>query len=51
MNMKVCKSCNNEMKEGHMIGCKNCGAEFCSECADKTMRICPHCYSDMEYIG
>lgn len=49
--MNVCKSCNKEIQSGNIIGCSNCGAEFCGDCANKTMRICPYCYSDMEYIG
>ena len=49
--MSVCKSCNKEIPNGNVIGCNNCGAEFCGDCANRTMRICPYCYSDMEYIG
>ncbi len=49
--MRVCKGCKSELTEGNILACKNCGSEFCSHCAENTMRICPYCYTDMEFIG
>ncbi|MDY6367102.1 MAG: hypothetical protein SPL13_01090 [Clostridia bacterium] len=49
--MNECKNCRSEIKDGHMTECPNCGATFCTDCAEKTYKICPYCYSNLEYIG
>ena len=46
-----CKSCKNEIKNGNQLGCPNCGASMCVDCAKKTLRICPYCYHDLEFMG
>ena len=46
-----CKSCKNTVVTGELLGCPNCGATFCGDCAEKSFRICPYCYSDLEYQG
>lgn len=47
--MKKCNSCNNENKDSLTFKCNNCGATMCEDCANQTMRICPYCYSDLDY--
>lgn len=49
--MNTCKSCGKNIPQGNLLECKNCGATVCTECANKNQRICPYCYSDLEYIG
>lgn len=49
--MAICKKCDGEIKQGNVMGCTACETIFCEDCAKKTHRICPNCYSDMEYIG
>lgn len=49
--MNECKNCRHEISMGNMLECKNCGATICAACANKTQRICPYCYSNLEYIG
>ncbi|MBQ8426647.1 MAG: hypothetical protein IJX16_02670 [Clostridia bacterium] len=49
--MTQCKSCLSEISMGNVLGCPNCGATVCSNCAEKSFRICPYCYSDLEYMG
>ncbi len=49
--MEACKNCRKIIKEGFLLGCDNCGATICSECAEKTFKICPYCYSDLDYKG
>ncbi|MBQ9104156.1 MAG: hypothetical protein IJY57_03615 [Clostridia bacterium] len=49
--MSKCRNCNNEITMGNMLECPNCGHIVCTDCAKKTKRICPNCYSDLEYIG
>lgn len=50
-NMNNCKTCNKEIENGNLIGCPRCGATFCVDCARSSMRICPKCYTDLEYMG
>ena len=40
----ICKNCGAN-DEDAMV-CPNCG---CSHCAEATDRICPYCYSTLEY--
>ncbi|MBO7345230.1 MAG: hypothetical protein J6U92_04755 [Clostridia bacterium] len=49
--MAGCNNCKNSITSGNVLACPNCGKTFCSDCANKTKRICPHCYHDLEYIG
>ncbi len=49
--MAICKECNKKIDDGYVLGCKFCEGVFCEKCAKKTHRICPNCYSDLEYIG
>lgn len=49
--MNDCKNCKGKITQGNLLGCNNCGAEICLTCAEKTMRICPYCYSDLEFKG
>ncbi len=49
--MEECKSCKKQIKMGDLMGCPNCGAEMCLDCAEKTKRICPHCYYSLEFKG
>lgn len=49
--MKNCVNCTGVISDGNVLGCPNCGAKFCPDCAKKTKNICPHCYSSLEYIG
>ncbi len=49
--MIKCKNCNEQIQDGTLFGCKNCDTKFCEKCADKTLRICPNCYSDLEIMG
>jgi hypothetical protein len=44
-------NCKGKITQGNLLGCNNCGAEMCLSCADKTLRICPYCYSDLEFKG
>ena len=50
-NMHECKNCRKEISKGDLLGCPNCGATICGDCASTTLRICPYCYSDLEYMG
>ncbi|MBQ6728224.1 MAG: hypothetical protein IJR66_03235 [Clostridia bacterium] len=49
--MCKCKTCNNEIQNGNMLSCPTCGTIYCTDCAINTKRICPKCYSTLEYIG
>lgn len=49
--MAQCKNCFNEIENGNLLGCPNCGATICSNCAEQTKKICPYCYSDLEFMG
>ena len=49
--MNDCTNCKSKINDGNLIGCTNCGATFCPDCANKTKRICPNCYHNLEYIG
>lgn len=49
--MKECKNCRNVILEGFLLGCPNCGATICNSCAEQTFRICPYCYSDLDFMG
>lgn len=49
--MEECKNCRKEIAEGNVLGCENCGATICIDCAKKTKNICPYCYSNLNYIG
>ncbi|MBR5191992.1 MAG: hypothetical protein IKW33_01110 [Clostridia bacterium] len=49
--MIECKNCKNIVKDGNLLGCKNCGAYICASCGEKTKKICPYCYSDLEFFG
>lgn len=49
--MQNCKNCNDIIKIGYLTECKNCGYVSCLDCAEKTKRICPNCYSDLEISG
>ncbi len=49
--MSDCKTCGHGITDGNLLECKNCGATVCTDCAVKSQRICPYCYSDLEYIG
>ena len=43
----ICKNCGAN-DEDAMV-CPNCGADICSHCAEAPDRICPYCYSTLEY--
>ena len=48
----VCSECGCTTKYREKYKCcPNCGATFCSDCAESSFRICPYCYSDLEYQG
>ncbi len=49
--MQKCKKCDDKIPDGSLFGCRNCGTTFCEKCADKTLRICPNCYYDLEILG
>ncbi len=49
--MIECKNCRGEIKQGELLECPNCGATVCKTCAEKSFRICPYCYSNLEYGG
>ncbi|MCQ2387657.1 MAG: hypothetical protein MJ066_04355 [Clostridia bacterium] len=49
--MEKCSNCHGEMKNGYKLSCPNCGALICSSCAEKSFKICPYCYSDLDYFG
>lgn len=49
--MENCKRCDSEISLGKRMSCPNCGATMCSDCAEKTLRICPYCYHDLECSG
>ena len=49
--MNECKNCKEKIIDGNMLECPNCGATLCTGCAEKTKRICPYCYSSLEYLG
>ncbi len=49
--MPKCTKCDNKIQDGQLFGCTNCGKEFCEDCAQKTLKICPNCYSDLELLG
>lgn len=49
--MIECKNCKSQIKKGEVMGCPNCKTTVCLECAEKTQRICPNCYSNLEFIG
>ncbi len=49
--MTECKDCGKSISQGELLECPNCGATVCSECAEKSFRICPYCYSDLEFRG
>ena len=51
MKIKNCKNCNKKISQGTLMGCPECGEEMCLSCAEKTMRICPKCYSNLEFKG
>ena len=47
--MNKCVTCKKDFLAKNKLGCPNCGATFCPDCANKTKRICPYCYSNLEY--
>lgn len=47
--MKTCSDCGKPIDEGYSLTCPNCGATVCSSCGEKNKRICPYCYSDLDY--
>ncbi len=49
--MNECKNCRQKISDGNVMECPNCGATYCTECGTQTMRICPYCYSTLEFIG
>ncbi len=49
--MSKCKTCSKNITDGNELGCPNCGARLCTDCAKSTLRICPYCYYDLEYMG
>lgn len=49
--MIKCENCSNNITLGEIMGCSNCGFVVCASCAQTTKKICPKCYSDLEYIG
>ncbi len=48
--MKNCSDCGKKLTDGYSLICPNCGAEICSVCGEKNNKICPFCYSDMDYV-
>lgn len=42
-----CKNCGRAGED--MMVCPNCGADICESCAGRTDRICPYCYSTLDY--
>ncbi len=48
--MENCKNCKKKMIDGIMLACPNCGAMLCTDCADATWRICPYCYTTLDYF-
>ncbi len=46
--MSKCKNCSNDFALGYALGCRNCGARYCTDCAINTLKICPVCYYDLE---
>jgi len=46
-----CKNCRNNIENGELFECTNCGAYFCEKCTVKTKNICPYCYSSLEIKG
>ena len=49
--MKQCKKCSVEIQDGFLMQCECCGTMMCADCAASTLRICPYCYSDLEFKG
>lgn len=49
--MRECKNCKNKIPFGEMMECPACGATFCMTCSNTTQKICPYCYSSLNYNG
>ncbi len=49
--MGECKNCHSELNDGFVMECPNCGAQYCMECGIQSKRICPYCYSDLDFMG
>ena len=49
--MHQCKGCKNTVEKGRLMRCNGCGETYCEPCANKTKKICPKCYYDIEIIG
>ncbi|MDY2841171.1 MAG: hypothetical protein SOT08_00635 [Candidatus Borkfalkiaceae bacterium] len=47
--MKTCTDCGKAINEGYSLTCPNCGANVCSACGEKNKKICPFCYSDLDF--
>lgn len=47
--MKTCTDCGKAINEGYSLTCPNCGATVCSACGEKNKKICPFCYSDLDF--
>lgn len=45
----ICRNCGSEFGNNPVLSCPNCGADICENCAANTDRICPYCYSTLEY--
>ena len=45
--MMHCKNCG--IADMTMLICPNCGANICTTCANATDRICPYCYSTLDF--
>ena len=46
--MEKCKNCFIESAR-HLYKCPDCGAIFCDRCANKNKKICPYCFSNIDY--
>ncbi|MBR5388838.1 MAG: hypothetical protein IK147_05210 [Clostridia bacterium] len=47
--MTECKNCRKTLEDGNILACPNCGATICTDCARETRKICPYCYSDLDF--
>lgn len=45
----ICKNCGSDEGENLTLVCPNCGADICEKCSLESDRICPYCYSTLEY--
>ena len=47
--MTECKNCRKIDSEIILFECESCGATICEDCAIKTQKICPYCYSTLDF--